>query len=161
MTDAARKPRMLNPEARRLLNIDADWNPAGMEWPQALQHLLSDVDPRSFQAEQEWASAILPEGRTIGISAAIADETPNVESETIWILRDVSQQKRLSAEREASRSAHALAEIATVLAHEIRNPLGSMELFAGLARIGHGSHAGRKPLGDAFASGAAFPLGHR
>lgn len=26
----------------------------------------------------------------------------------------------------------ALAEIATVLAHEIRNPLGSMELFTGL-----------------------------
>ena len=53
-------------------------------------------------------------------------------SETIWILRDISEQKRIAAEREAARRAHALAEIATVLAHEIRNPLGSMELFAGL-----------------------------
>jgi hypothetical protein len=30
------------------------------------------------------------------------------------------------------RTSRALAEVAAVLAHEIRNPLGSMELFAGL-----------------------------
>ncbi len=47
-------------------------------------------------------------------------------------LRDISDEKRIAAEREAGRRSHALAEIVTVLAHEIRNPLGSMELFAGL-----------------------------
>ena len=35
-------------------------------------------------------------------------------------------------EREAARRATVLAEISTILAHEIRNPLASMELFAGL-----------------------------
>src|SRR5262249_53456585 len=52
--------------------------------------------------------------------------------EKIWILRDLTEQRRTAAEREQARRAQALAEVATVLAHEIRNPLGSMELFTGL-----------------------------
>jgi two-component system sensor histidine kinase FlrB len=48
------------------------------------------------------------------------------------ILRDITSQRRAEQEREAARTAMALAEITTVLAHEIRNPLASLELFAGL-----------------------------
>jgi two-component system sensor histidine kinase FlrB len=51
---------------------------------------------------------------------------------SIWILRDITANKQAEQEREAARSAMALAEISTILAHEIRNPLASMELFAGL-----------------------------
>jgi signal transduction histidine kinase len=51
---------------------------------------------------------------------------------TILILRDITTQKRAEQEREAARKAMALAEITTVLAHEIRNPLASLELFAEL-----------------------------
>jgi len=54
------------------------------------------------------------------------------QGDTIWIIRDITEQKRLASERESARSSRALAEVAAVLAHEIRNPLGSMELFAGL-----------------------------
>jgi len=35
-------------------------------------------------------------------------------------------------EREKLRRQQALAEMSAILAHEIRNPLGSLELFAGL-----------------------------
>ena len=52
--------------------------------------------------------------------------------QSIWILRDITANKQAEQEREAARSAMALAEISTILAHEIRNPLASMELFAGL-----------------------------
>jgi PAS domain S-box-containing protein len=52
--------------------------------------------------------------------------------QTIVILRDITSQRRAEQEREAARTAMALAEITTVLAHEIRNPLASLELFAGL-----------------------------
>ncbi|HVO63787.1 MAG TPA: HAMP domain-containing sensor histidine kinase [Terriglobales bacterium] len=38
----------------------------------------------------------------------------------------------LEKERECARKLQALAEVSTMLAHEIRNPLGSMELFASL-----------------------------
>ena len=52
--------------------------------------------------------------------------------EAVLILRDVSARRRMEAERDAARSAVALAEVSAMLAHEIRNPLASMELFAGL-----------------------------
>jgi two-component system sensor histidine kinase FlrB len=52
--------------------------------------------------------------------------------QTILILRDITAQKRAEQDRESGRNAMALAEIATVLAHEIRNPLASLELFAEL-----------------------------
>jgi signal transduction histidine kinase len=52
--------------------------------------------------------------------------------ESIFILRDVSDAKKVIRERERTRREQALAEISAILAHEIRNPLGSLELFAGL-----------------------------
>ena len=50
----------------------------------------------------------------------------------ILTIRDTTSQKQADEEREASRHMVALAEMATLLAHEIRNPLGSLELFASL-----------------------------
>ena len=54
------------------------------------------------------------------------------ESVSVFILRDVSDAKRLIQERDKLRREQALAEMSAILAHEIRNPLGSLELFAGL-----------------------------
>lgn len=51
---------------------------------------------------------------------------------SIWIFRDITATRQAEQEREATRNAMALAEVSTILAHEIRNPLASMELFAGL-----------------------------
>jgi two-component system sensor histidine kinase FlrB len=53
-------------------------------------------------------------------------------TQTILILRDVTAHKQAEQERERGRRATALAEVAAMLAHEIRNPLASLELFAGL-----------------------------
>ena len=132
VTDRNQQPCMVNPEARRLLELNSDWNPEpNRTCPAPIEQLLSDILPGSAQSEQEWCCELLREKKTIGVSATLAENSGKA-SETIWILRDISEQKRTAAEREAARRAHALAEIATVLAHEIRNPLGSMELFAGL-----------------------------
>ena len=49
----------------------------------------------------------------------------------VLILSDVTAHKNMERERENSRNMVALAEMATVLAHEIRNPLGSLELLTG------------------------------
>jgi signal transduction histidine kinase len=51
---------------------------------------------------------------------------------SVLILRDITAARRLEQEQEQMRCRHALAEMSAVLAHEIRNPLGSLELFAGL-----------------------------
>ena len=124
---------MVNPEARRLLELEADWNPEiAASCPAAIGNLLSEILPDPFHAEHEWSPQVLREKRVIGVSATMIEASSRNPSETIWILRDISDQKRMAAEREGARREHALAEIATVLAHEIRNPLGSMELFTGL-----------------------------
>jgi len=133
VTNSHRLPRMVNPEARRLLHLDTAWTPGeDAECPSQLRDLLSAATPASFSTEQEWEFESPTGSRTIGISGAQVEDSTDDQSQTIWIIRDISDQKRLAAEREAARRAHALAEIATVLAHEIRNPLASMELFAGL-----------------------------
>jgi len=51
---------------------------------------------------------------------------------SIFILRDISAAKQLEQESENLRRHRALVEMSALLAHEMRNPLGSLELFAGL-----------------------------
>jgi two-component system, sensor histidine kinase FlrB len=127
------KLQVINPEARKLLQVAADWQPTeASPLPAFLQKLLADSPGNSFFSEQEWAIPGKPGNRYIGILRASISQITEGPGDTIWIVRDVTEEKRLAAERESARRSHALAEIATVLAHEIRNPLGSMELFTGL-----------------------------
>jgi two-component system sensor histidine kinase FlrB len=67
-----------------------------------------------------------------GMSASQESSGGRTILKSIWILRDITAGKLAEQEREAARSSMALAEVSTTLAHEIRNPLASMELFAGL-----------------------------
>jgi signal transduction histidine kinase len=132
VTRADGRIRLLNPEARRLLDLDPQ-SPSCTQLPvlnEWVRHAIADAS----YIEQEWPSRTSPENRTLAITVAALEIAPDEEPETICILLDISDQKRCAAEREESRRAHALAEIATVLAHEIRNPLGSMELFTSLLR---------------------------
>jgi two-component system sensor histidine kinase FlrB len=125
--------QITNPEARKLLQVPRDWVPRdGVELPDSVERLLKESPANSFFLEQEWTSPSAAGIRTIGILRANISELPEAEGETIWIVRDKTEEKRVAADRELTRRSHALAEVATVLAHEIRNPLGSMELFTGL-----------------------------
>ncbi|MGD0271889.1 MAG: ATP-binding protein [Candidatus Sulfotelmatobacter sp.] len=60
------------------------------------------------------------------------NKSESAECVSVFILRDVTDAKRLVEERDKLRREQALAEMSAILAHEIRNPLGSLELFAGL-----------------------------
>jgi len=46
----------------------------------------------------------------------------------------ITEQKRLEEKNEFARRVQALADMTALLAHEIRNPLGSLELFVGLIK---------------------------
>jgi signal transduction histidine kinase len=72
------------------------------------------------------------EERVLAISRAELPTSSDSTAETVFTLLDVTEVKRLEKERETSRRTQALADMAMLLAHEIRNPLGSLELFAGL-----------------------------
>jgi nitrogen fixation/metabolism regulation signal transduction histidine kinase len=125
--------QIINPEARKLLQVSSDWAPGEQcSMPEGFAKLIAEIPANSFFSEQECTIPEFGRNRTIGILRANVSEKTNDIGDTIWIVRDLTEQKRLAGERETARRSHALAEVATVLAHEIRNPLGSMELFTGL-----------------------------
>jgi nitrogen fixation/metabolism regulation signal transduction histidine kinase len=128
--------QLINPEARHLLQVPAEWSSeSNRGLPSPFAAVLAELPAKSFFCEQESSIGEGSANRTIGILRANISEQADGRGDTIWIVRDITEQKRLAGEREAARRSLALAEIATVLAHEIRNPLGSMELFTGLLAV--------------------------
>lgn len=125
--------RIANPEARRLLAIEPNLAlQTSPQLPEALQRLRAEISLEGPAVEQEW-SLEGPEGkRHFAVTRTSLPEGNGSGRESIFILRDTTEEKNLEQEREAGRRMQALAEMATLLAHEIRNPLGSLELFAGL-----------------------------
>jgi len=124
--------RMINPEARRLLADEGEaLSCPESAVPRLLGPLLAELPKEDFSHEQEWVVQSPGGERAVGVTRAhFAAQGSGDDS--ILILRDMTEAKQLEREREAARRTQALAEMATLLAHEIRNPLGSMELFAGL-----------------------------
>jgi two-component system sensor histidine kinase FlrB len=106
----------VNPEARRML---------GDELPALLPRV-----GRKPNDEQEFC--VGPETKKRWIVVRTAEASTRDKNQLVLIVRDVTAQREMDREREEARRLLALAEMSTVLAHEIRNPLGSMELLAGL-----------------------------
>ena len=90
----------------------------------------------SASTEWEWPVDSKDGQRCLAVSRAALSSDSNPEGEWIFIVRDITENKRLEKEREAARRTQDLAQMAMLLAHEIRNPLGSLELFAGLLAEG-------------------------
>src|ERR1017187_2222809 len=130
--DGGMNLRMINPAASRLLNAGSEESSSPESFvPRLLGSLLAALPGEQVGQEQEWVVDGSKGERTLGVTRACfqAKESGN---DSILILRDLTEAKELEREREISRHSQALAEVATLLAHEIRNPLGSLELFAGL-----------------------------
>jgi len=131
--DAKGAIRIINPEARRLFMLNPKWAPGSLEpLPDCLAGFLSDVAASDSSAVQEFTLASAEQTIFVAVSKSRLSEGSDASEEIILIVRDVTEEKRIAAEREAARRVRALAELSTLLAHEIRNPLGSLELFAGL-----------------------------
>jgi PAS domain S-box-containing protein len=133
---------MINPECRRLLGLkEADFNTeskttlrqisiwSGVNLEASYENASSGETGQEFcvrgSGGKRWVEV---RNRRLFRSTG----KPGMLAKTILILRDITAQKRAEQEREAGRKAMALAEITTTLAHEIRNPLASLELFAEL-----------------------------
>jgi signal transduction histidine kinase len=119
---------ILNPEAARLLGGVAE-NKEGL--PPALSAALDAARETGEEPELPLPSG--GEATPIWIAVRHAWLEPNEPHATsVFILRDISEAKKLEHDRENLRRQQALIEMSALLAHEIRNPLGSLELFAGL-----------------------------
>lgn len=77
----------------------------------------------------------------------VADKDRNVIG-NVLIFKDITRLKQLESENERNRRLTAMGELVMKIAHEIRNPLGSIELFASLLSndlkgTEHGDYANR------------------
>jgi two-component system sensor histidine kinase FlrB len=117
-----------NPEAWRLLASSG-----GAECAESIGGLRAQV--------QEFLKRVQSEGRELEIELSepaapsrwiAARHAPLGDGMAVFILRDISEHKCLEETQARLRRDQALAELSAILAHEVRNPLGSLELFAGL-----------------------------
>ena len=141
LIEADQRISMANPEARRLIAAFCGSPVAGLE-PAApsLEQLIAEARGGATEpGEREYRCAGGREGgggpadvQWIAARPARLTTCAGQNSVLILILRDITTAKQLEAERERMRCRQALAEMSGLLAHEIRNPLGSLELFAGL-----------------------------
>lgn len=134
VVDSGRHVRMMNPAARSLLmlNTPADGSVSSIV-DQSLQEFTQSL-PLGVETVESELEALGPGGQSRFISVSLARLAQNEggRADLVYILRDTTEQKRLEQEKETHRNLKALAEMAMILAHEIRNPLASLELFAGL-----------------------------
>src|SRR5882724_2676635 len=129
--DEAGRPKLRNQEAIKLLS---DGNPATLK-------IFSDAARQKTGREYEYELAAAQGQRAFSIKRAPLAASANANRESVVIVREITEQRQMEKEREANRRMQSLAEISAMLAHEIRNPLASMELFASLLgdTIAHGT----------------------
>ena len=134
---ADRQLKLANPAAHRLLGSPQSppGTPADIS-PPALEKLAACFSGPALGVEPEWPVETEDGPRFMAVSRAALPGDARREREGIFILRDITESKRLEKEREAARRTQDLAEMAMLLAHEVRNPLGSLELFVGLLAEG-------------------------
>jgi len=131
---------LLNPEAARLLAIPSAERPLWEQFPASLLTMIDSCPAQKWrQGDEHQISVRNGSGdrwlriRCTSIESANPKQAADATSPTLILtIRDTTSQKQADEEREASRQMVALAEMSTLLAHEIRNPLGSLELFASL-----------------------------
>jgi two-component system sensor histidine kinase FlrB len=124
--EAGSQISILNPEGERLAGVrDGNALPAS---------LLVALDQARDTCEEQELLLPAPDGETakwLAVRHAWLEQD-QAHSTSVFILRDVSEAKKLELQREQVGRQRALVEMSAMLAHEIRNPLGSLELFAGL-----------------------------
>lgn len=115
-----------NPEALRLLagSEHAQLPPALPLLPLAMQQLLAAVGREGGERELQ-----VGESNPYWIAARHASLG---EGMSVFILQDVTEHKCLEETQARLKRDQALAQLTAILAHEVRNPLASLELFAGL-----------------------------
>lgn len=134
--DATGRVSYVNAEGRSMLGLREDATPAAQS-----VRIAELIPPTIFSqstvgvAEFECEMSLILDGRERWMQLRrriLNSSEPRGAAQFLLLLRDISANKLAERSREEGRQALAQAEISSVLAHEIRNPLASLELFAEL-----------------------------
>jgi signal transduction histidine kinase len=110
--------RLINTAAEGLLGVDSGTVIGGLSiYAEIKDDIVTPENARTFHALVSNSEVSGGAGSTIG---------------KVLIFKDITRLKRLEAENERNRRLSAMGELVMKIAHEIRNPLGSIELFANL-----------------------------
>ncbi len=133
LESAKKEIALANPEAMKMLELQSS-TPSWAQLPQSIQTLIEHVTMRGLDGDEREICLSRKNGecwlsvRHKFVSVPAGDNMV-VTERSVLIIRDITADKRLLHEREASRNQIALSEMASVLAHEIRNPLATLELM--------------------------------
>ncbi len=96
------------------------------------EYFRSEVQTGGGRRETE--ISYLSEGKTrvVAASGTPLEDSSGRRIGTVHIIRDITELKALEEQGKRGERLSAMGEMAVELAHEIRNPLGSIELFASL-----------------------------
>lgn len=89
----------------------------------------------------------------LGISISPLRDSSRQRKGTVLALQDITQMKRLEEQAQRTDRLAAMGEMAVKIAHEVRNPLGSIELLASLLRKELGGFDGLGELAEHISSG--------
>jgi len=116
-----------NPAARVLLSQPHSVASGTLQLEGQFRRLLEEAVSHPEPSEWEIAGDS-HEMRWLRVHSALLEP----ERSRVVILQDCTEARKAAAEHERRQRERALAEMTVLLAHEVRNPLGSLELFAGL-----------------------------
>ncbi|MEC7641630.1 MAG: ATP-binding protein [Nitrospinota bacterium] len=111
---------------------------------------------RKGQHVQSLENVLFPKDKIrvdVRVSASPVWDGSGKQIGTALILQDITRLKRLEEEVQRNQRMKAMGEMAAGIAHEIRNPLGSIELFASLLKKDLRGDNEKEPMVDHICSG--------
>jgi len=134
--DADGRITLCNPVAARILGQPGSARRNGKmpaRWNAAVRKYLTAYAARE-QGGGEVEIPFVSGGRmrVLATASTPLQSASGASAGTLHIIRDITEIKALEAQNKRGERLAAMGEMAVELAHEIRNPLGSIELFASL-----------------------------
>ncbi len=140
VTDASLRILFMNTAARKALGLKGpEERLAGRHLPDLitsprLRERIANFDPSLSEVTSEEIKIHKPRGRTLRIGfLPVGNEDGSITS-IVFLISDITEQKKAEEARRQKQNITALATLTAGVAHEIKNPLNSLQIHAQLLK---------------------------